>query len=73
MKTRRVNIMSILVINIETKNMYVFEPIFFFNFFIFDELNGNYVYFPIKKYSEKISMKLASCGYKEQTKNYINL
>lgn len=68
--------MNVLIINIETKKYVRFRT---GNFFIFDEfnthnaLNGNYVYFPIKKYSEKISMKLASCGYEEQTKNYINL
>lgn len=65
--------MNILIINIKTKKYIRFQTDNFFDFFAFDKLNGNYVYFPIKKYSEKISMKLASCGYKEQTKNYINL
>jgi len=65
--------MNVLTINIKTKKIRTFSNRYFFYFFIFDKLNGNYVYFPIKKYSEKISMKLASCGYEEQTRNYINL
>ena len=50
--------MNILVINIKTKKYMCFN-----NNLICSLIHGNYVYLPIKKYSEKISMKLASCGY----------
>ena len=65
MKTRRASIMSILVINIETKEYICFNNNFICDLILIicDLIHGNYVYFPIKKYSEKISMKLASHEY----------
>ena len=58
---------SVLIINIETKKYVCFQTNN--NFFMFNELNtqcvlnGNYVYFSIKKYNEKISTKLISHEY----------
>ena len=60
MKTRRASIMNVLIINIETKNYVCFQTDRFSTLRVLDE---NYVHLPIKKYNEKISMKLASHEY----------